>query len=195
MLHPPGGVESGRDAEPNILGTHGTTLQVDATEQSAQAGTAGIGQGGQPLLYQVAVLVAQGDQVGDGAQGGQLQQRRISRGAEVVQQRGSKLVGNGGAAQLGEGVSIAGHPRVHDSDGVGGFRRRSMVVGDDDVGAGTSSMSHLDGVADAAVHGEDKGCALFDQPAYCLRGHAVAFGYRVGQVRDDLCAETVQGFG
>ena len=156
MGHATGGVEAWGDLERNVLGADGAIGEVDAAQQGAQSGAGGEREGRQTLLDDVAVFVAQRHEIGDGAEGGELQERRVIGVAEMGQQGRGELVGDTRAAQLGKRVLVAGHPGVDDGHCVRELRRWDVVIGYNDVGSTPVGQGDFGGIADARVDGDDE---------------------------------------
>ena len=116
-----GGVEAWAQDPAHGPGVHLPPVQACLLDQGAQARAFASRKGLQPFSHQPAVLVQEGHQIGDGAQGHQLQEAVARKGASqrLVEGR-SQLVGETYRGQLRLGIAAVGPARVHQ----GGRRRQ-----------------------------------------------------------------------
>ena len=192
LAEPAGRVEPGRQAIADVAGAQlGAGGQSSRLAQRQETGRRLLLQSVEPIANHDAVLVVQGHDIGDDAQGGQNhrveqeiaeQRRDLFAAALAHRQRPGQLEGDARAAQAAERVRRSRQPGVDQHGRVGQRVLHLVVVGDDQLQPQPARLLGLGQAGDAAIDRDHQFRALFRDLAKRPGVEAVALFLAMGNV-------------
>ncbi len=192
--HAAGGVDPRRHHEGDVIGVDGLAGQAGDVEQRPQADL--VRAAGQHLESEFGddpVLADQRHDVGQGADGGDLHERRQPGVAPgLLAQRLDQLQRHADAGQMLVRIAAVGPLGIDDGEGARQFAVGLVVVGDDEVEAELGGPARRVGRADPAVHRHQHLRPLGVQAIDGRRLQPVAVAQPFGNEVGDVAAEQFQ---
>jgi hypothetical protein len=172
---------------------------VSKFEEHFEAGETVVLYGRHAKGYEGAVGTTEGHDVGNGADGDEGKQIEVAQGgglAEFLDEGTHQLVSDAHAGEVV--VTLAawdGLFGVYAGGGFGEIGGQVVVIGDDDVEAGTAGLCYFASAGDAAIYGDEELSAAASDFLDGGGVETVALKDAIGDIRLDEGTEVAQGDG